>query len=158
MKFIATCPPGREGDAILELEWSINAKVRRTKWRGVLVGETDLPKEDAIKRLRSFETFALQRLIPLDSIVDLEKLEEEVKDLCQKIPRGKKFAVRAKVRGSKIGEKKIEREIGGIIKRITGNPVDLENPEVIVVIEILGKKAGIGVLEPGELLKFNVKP
>ncbi|CAB49014.1 THUMP domain-containing protein [Pyrococcus abyssi] len=158
MKFIATCPPGREGDAILELEWGIGAKVKRTKWRGVLVGETELEKEEAIRKLKSFETFALQRFIPIDSLIPLERLEEEIKRLCSKIPMGKSFAVRAKVRGAKIGEKKLETEIGGLIKRITGNPVNLGNPDIIVTIEVLGNKAGIGILKPQEILKFEVKP
>ncbi|BAA29153.1 THUMP domain-containing protein [Pyrococcus horikoshii] len=158
MKFIATCPPGREGEAILELEWGIEAKVRRTRWGGVLIGETELNKEEVFKRLQSFETFALQKIIPIDLFIPLEKLNDVIGEIATKIPKGKSFAVRAKVRGAKIGEKSLEIEIGGLIKRITGNPVNLENPEYLLIIEVLGKKAGVALIKPDDIIKLEVKP
>ncbi|ASJ15786.1 RNA-binding protein [Thermococcus chitonophagus] len=155
MKFIATCLPGREGDAMLELEWAINARVRRTKWGGVLLGETNLGRDEAIKRVREFETFALQSFIPIDDIVDLENLEEKVKGI--KLPPGKSFAVRVKVRGAKVGEKSLEKRLGGIIKAVNGNPVNLEEPDVIIMVNVLGKKAGISVLRPEEIVKKEAR-
>lgn len=41
MILLVTCPQGREGDAILELEWALEkVKVHGTDWRGVLLAET----------------------------------------------------------------------------------------------------------------------
>ncbi|AAL82082.1 RNA-binding protein [Pyrococcus furiosus DSM 3638] len=156
MKFLATCPPGREGDAMLELEWALNAKVKRTRWGGVLIGETPLGKQEAIERIKTFETFALQRFIPIDYVVPLEELENKIEEIAKTIPRGK-FAVRAKVRGAKVGEKELERKLGSIIKKITENPVDLENPDVIVFVNVLKNKALISILRPGEIVKKKVE-
>ncbi|MFA4641342.1 THUMP domain-containing protein [Pyrococcus kukulkanii] len=155
MKFIATCPPGREGDAMLELEWAINARVKRTKWGGVLLGETNLERDEAVRKVREFETFALQSFIPIDELVDLEDLEEKVGEI--RLPPGKSFAVRVKVRGAKVGEKSLERKLGGIIKAVSGNPVNLERPDIIIMVNVLGKKAGISVLRPEEIVKKEAR-
>ncbi|WP_297487572.1 THUMP domain-containing protein [Thermococcus sp.] len=156
---VATCPPGREGDAILELEWALGrVHVRGTEWRGVLVAETPLGRDEAIKSLRSFETQALQRVVPLDCLLPakLEDIEEKAVELME----GKtgSFAVRARVRGNKkLGEKEIERAVGSRIVEERGLKVDLSNPDWVVVVEVLGRKAGVGVLKRDEVLKFEVE-
>ncbi|AEH25155.1 THUMP domain-containing protein [Pyrococcus yayanosii] len=155
MLFLATCPPGREGDAALELEWALNAKVRRMRWRGVLMGETSLPREEAIERIKGFETFALQSFIPIDKFVSFDELEDRIREI--KLPPGKSFAVRVKVRGAKIGEKFLERRLGGIIKAANGNPVNLERPDIIVMINVLEKRVGISVLRPEEIIRKEAR-
>ncbi|AFK21788.1 THUMP domain-containing protein [Pyrococcus sp. ST04] len=152
MKFLATCPPGREGDASLELEWALKAKVKRTRWGGVLIGESPINRNEALKKIREFETFALQKFIPLDYLVPLEELERKIEEIARELPKGS-FAVRVKVRGAKIGEKTLEKKLGGIIKRVTNNPVNLEEPEIIVLINVLGKKAGITIARKDEIVK-----
>ncbi|ASJ01566.1 THUMP domain-containing protein [Thermococcus gorgonarius] len=156
---VITCPPGREGDGILELEWALGkVHAKGTDWRGVLIAETPLSKDEAIKRLLSFETQALQRVIPLDCLLParLEEIEKKAIELME----GKTgtFAVRAKVRGNKkLGEKEIERIVGSRIVKEHGLEVNLSNPDWVVVVEVIGKKAGVGVLRKDEILKFEVK-
>ncbi len=156
---VATCPPGREGDAILELEWALGrVHVRGTEWRGVLIAETPLGRDEAIKRLLSFETQALQRVTPLDHLLPakLEEIEEKAVELME----GKtgSFAVRAKVRGNrKLREKEIERVVGSRIVEKRGLKVNLSSPDWVVVVEVLGRKAGIGVLKRDEMLRFEVE-
>ncbi|MDV3103780.1 THUMP domain-containing protein [Thermococcus waiotapuensis] len=156
---IVTCPPGREGDAILELEWALEkVHVRGTDWGGVLIAETPLSKDEVIKRLLSFETQALQRVTPLDYLLPagIEEMEEKAVELM----KGKTgtFAVRAKVRGNKkLGEKEIERALGSRIVKELDLRVDLSRPDWVVAVEVIGKKAGLGVLRGDEVLKFEVK-
>ncbi len=156
---VATCPPGREGDAILELEWALGrVHVRGTEWRGVLIAETPLGRDEVIKRLLSFETQAVQRVLLLDCLLPakLEEIEEKAVELME----GKtgSFAVRAKVRGNrKLREKEIERVVGSRIVEKRGLKVNLSSPDWVVVVEVLGRKAGIGVLKRDEVLKFEVK-
>lgn len=156
---IVTCPPGREGDAILELEWALGkVRVRGTDWRGVLVAETPLGRDETVEKLLSFETQALQRVTPLDCILParLEEIEEKAVELME----GKTgtFAVRAKVRGNrKLGEKEIERAVGSRIVGEYGLKVNLSSPDWVVVVEVIGKRAGIGVLRRDEVLKFEVE-
>ncbi|ASJ01947.1 RNA-binding protein [Thermococcus profundus] len=156
---VITCPPGREGDAILELEWALKrVRVRGTDWRGVLTAETPMSKEDAIKNLLSFETQALQRVVPLDTIVsaDYDAIREEV----LKLMKGKEgaFAVRARVRGNKrLSARELEIKLGSEIVEAFGLPVNLSDPDWTVVVEVFGKKAYVGALGRREMMKFEVK-
>ena len=156
---VATCPPGREGDAILELEWALGrVHVRGTEWRGVLIAETPLGRDEVIKRLLSFETQAVQRVLLLDCLLPakLEEIEEKAVELME----GKtgSFAVRARVRGNrKLREKEIERVVGSRIVEGLGLKVNLSSPDWVVVVEVLGRKAGIGVLKRDEMLRFEVE-
>jgi len=155
---IVTCPPGREGDAILELEWALDrVRVRGTDWRGLLVVESPLPKSEAIERLKRFETQAIQRVVPLDLIVQASP--ESIEAAALELMRDKTgtFAVRARVRGNKkLKGMELERKIGGAIVRAYGLRVNLTDPDWTLAIEVLGKKAGVGVLGRGEVLKFEV--
>ena len=156
---IATVPQGREGDGILELEWALEkARVRGTEWRGVLLVETSLPREEAIRRLREFETQAVQRVIPLDRIVPArrEEIEAAVLELAEKIEGA--FAVRARVRGNKrLSQRELEVKLGSLIVERHNLGVNLSDPDWTVVVEVLGKRAGIGLVRRGEALRFEVK-
>ncbi len=155
---LVTAPQGREGDAILELEWALEkVRVRGTDWKGVLLAETPLPREEALRRLRGFETQAIQRVVPLDTLVPAkrEEIEKAVLELAEKIDGT--FAVRAKVRGNKkLSARELEIGLGSLIVERFGLPVNLSDPEFTVVVEVLGKRAGVGVLKRGELLRFEV--
>jgi tRNA acetyltransferase TAN1 len=156
---VATVPPGREGDGILELEWPLEkVRVRGTEWMGVLLAETPLPKDEALKRLREFETQAIQRVVPLDVMVPArrEEIENAVLELARGITRT--FAVRAKVRGNKkLSQRELEVDLGSLIVERYGLPVNLTDPDYTVVVEVLGKKAGVGIVGRDDILRFEVK-
>ncbi|HDZ36356.1 MAG TPA: RNA-binding protein [Thermococcus sp.] len=155
---LVTAPQGREGDAILELEWALGkVKVKGTDWRGVLLAETPLPKEEALERLKGFETQAIQRVVPIDIIVPAKKeeIERAVLKLAERIDGT--FAVRAKVRGNReLSQRELEIGLGSLIVDAFGLKVDLSDPDYTVAIEVLGKKAGIGLVKRGELLRLDV--
>ncbi|WP_297062157.1 THUMP domain-containing protein [Thermococcus sp.] len=158
MILLVTTRPGREGDAILELEWALEkVRVKGTDWKGVLLAETPLSKEEVLERLKNFETQAIQRVVPLDELVSakLEDIEKALLRLGEKI-KGT-FAVRAKVRGNRgLSERKLEVELGSLLVGRYGLKVDLSEPDYLVLVEILGKRAGIGVLRRDEVLRFDV--
>ncbi|NJD98624.1 RNA-binding protein [Thermococcus sp. LS1] len=156
---LVTAPQGREGDAILELEWALEkVKVKGTDWKGVLLAETPLSREEALERLKRFETQAIQRVIPLEVLVPArrEEIEEAALKLAEKIDGT--FAVRAKVRGNKaLKARELEIDLGSLIVERYGLKVNLSEPEYTLVVEVIGKKAGVGVLKPDEMLRFEVK-
>ncbi|WP_297092895.1 THUMP domain-containing protein [Thermococcus sp.] len=156
---LVTTPQGREGDAILELEWALErVRVRGTDWRGVLLAETPLSRGEAIDRLRNFETQAIQRVVPLDLVVPArrEEIERAVLEVARKIDGT--FAVRAKVRGNRgLSQRELEVKLGSLIVEAFGLKVNLSDPDYTVAVEVLGKKAGIGLVGRGELLRFEVK-
>ncbi|ACJ17089.1 RNA-binding protein [Thermococcus onnurineus NA1] len=156
---IVTAPQGREGDAILELEWALEkVKVKGTDWKGVLLAETPLSREEVLERLKRFETQTIQRVIPLELLVParMEEIEEAALKLAEKIDGT--FAVRAKVRGNRtLKARELEIDLGSLIVERYGLKVDLSEPEYTLVVEVIGKKAGVGVLKPDEMLRFEVK-
>lgn len=155
---LVTTPQGREGDGILELEWALGkVRVRGTDWKGVLLAETPLSKGKTLERLRNFETQAIQRVVPLDLIVPArrEEIEGAVLQLAEKIDGS--FAVRAKVRGNKgLSVRELEIDLGSLVVERFGLRVNLSDPDCTLVVEVLGKKAGIGLVRRGELLRFEV--
>ncbi|AFL95329.1 RNA-binding protein containing THUMP domain [Thermococcus cleftensis] len=158
MILLVTAPQGREGDAILELEWALGkVRVRGTDWRGVLLAETPLSKEEALERLKNFETQAIQRVVPLERLVPArwEEIEKAVLGVGERIDGT--FAVRAKVRGNrKLSQRELEVKLGSLLVERFGLGVNLGDPDFTVVVEVLGKKAGIGLVKRGELLRFEV--
>ena len=155
---LVTAPPGREGDAILELEWALGSvRVRGTDWRGVLMAETPLSKGEALERLRNFETQAIQRVVPIDELVPArwEDVEEAALRLAEKIDGT--FAVRAKVRGNKkLSQRELEIKLGSLIVERYNRRVNLGDPDYTLVIEVLGRRAGLGLLKRGEAIRFEV--
>ncbi|NJE10903.1 THUMP domain-containing protein [Thermococcus sp. MAR1] len=155
---LVTTPQGREGDGILELEWALGkVRVRGTDWKGVLLAETPLSKGEALERLRDFETQAIQRVVPLDIIVPAkrEEIEGAVLQLAGKIDGT--FAVRAKVRGNKkLSQRELEIGLGSLVVERFGLKVNLSDPDYTLVVEVFGKKAGIGLVRRGEFLRFEV--
>ena len=155
---LVTAPPGREGDAIIELEWALGSvRVRGTDWRGVLIAETPLSKGEALERLRNFETQAIQRVVPIDELVPArwEDVEEAALRLAEKIDGT--FAVRAKVRGNKkLSQRELEIKLGSLIVERYNRRVNLGDPDYTLVIEVLGRRAGLGLLKRGEAIRFEV--
>lgn len=91
----------------------------------------------------------ISRVIPVEELCQTDL--RQIKESCLRLISGKKaksFAVRAKVRGLDLSPSSIERDIGAFIKSSTGFAVNLENPDLICYVEILGELAGITVL-PG---------
>ncbi len=159
---LVTAPQGREGDAILELEWALGkVRIMGTDWKGVLLAETPLPREEALRLLREFETQSIFRVVPLDELVrsDENRIMERAVEIARKrIKPGESFAVRCKKRGDKIKSGKgIELRLGARVKEETGATVDLNSPKWYVFVEILGRKTGVAVVGAGEAVKKRVE-
>ncbi|WP_297535815.1 THUMP domain-containing protein [Thermococcus sp.] len=159
MILLVTAPPGREGDAILELEWALGkVRVKGTDWRGILLAETPLSREEVLKKLKDFETQAIQRVVPLERLVPAkwEEIEKAVLELGKAIDGT--FAVRARVRGNKrLSQRELEIKLGSLLVERYNLKVNLSEPDYTILVEVLGKKAGIGLVRKGEVLRFEVK-
>ncbi len=157
MFYVVTTPVNRQYDGMWEIQWAVeNCRVIKTRYRGLFLIEAD---EKALQKIRDYETTAICKVIPLDTVVSAQ-LPQIVKgsiDTAQeKLNQGESFAVRCNRRGFHIPSNEIEREIGSRIVEILKNPVDLNNPDKIVLIEIIDQKAGISVLKDSEILKKEV--
>lgn len=154
MYFMVTTPVNRQYDGMWEIQWAVeNCRIIRTRYRGLFLIEAD---EEALQQVRSYETTAICRVIPLDDFMraDLAVILERTLCLAEKkLGQGETFAVRCKRRGFPIPSMEIERKVGAQIVKTMGNPVDLENPDKVVLVEIIDKKVGIAVLSASEIVE-----
>jgi len=123
---------------------------------GLIVGKTVL---DPVKTIEGFrevlaqrpEAFqALIRVIPVEVVVpaDVDKMREAVMGLSGRIGEGESFRVTVEKRWTSLRSREIIEAVAeGIDRR-----VDLENPDWVVLIEIIGKYAGVSVIRPSGIL------
>lgn len=64
-----------------------------------------------------------------------------------------------KVRGGskRLSGRELEVNLGSLIVERYGLKVNLGDPDYTVLVEVLGKKAGIGLARRGEVLRFEVR-
>jgi tRNA acetyltransferase TAN1 len=157
MFFIITSPVNRQYDAMWEVQWAVEGcRVIKTPHKGLFLIEAP---PDATEKIDDYETTAVYRVIPLDAMIpaDLSQIEKTAVALCRdKLPHSQSFAVRCKRRGFPLSSKEIERVVGAAIVTACKNPVNLDNPDFLVLVEIIGKKAGIGVLPESGIIRKEV--
>jgi len=130
--------------------------VKRTVAEGIMGVKTRLDPRELIRGLRAlFEKnpFLLQhtlKWVPVDLWIysDMDSMKEAVLALRNKIQAGERWRMTVeKRRYTRYHKIEIIRELAELIDE----KVDLENPEKILRIDILGKYAGVSVLTPQEI-------
>ncbi len=124
--------------------------VYRTKIRGLIAAETKLDPLEAIWRLREElkknpEVFRnLLRIIPIERTVpsELEAIVESALRLSEKIQDDESFRITLEKRRTELKRMEVIDAIAGRIDR----KVDLEEPDWIILIQIVGKRTGIAVV------------
>lgn len=162
MLVLVTSKPGKEMRAfneIMDLFLSHGINASRSSIfssSGVFVIEADCDMHTLAKYLKGYKRFYSLKVMPLQVIANntLEDLANEVLNLMRDY-KGT-FAVRAVKRGN-ISVKSIENYLGRVITKELGLNVNLRNPDHIVVVEGLGSKAGISILNPELYLLFSRK-
>ncbi len=113
----------------------------------------------AAQKIKNYDTTAVHRVIPLDAFVraDLPTITETVLSKAEeKLIKEESFAVRCKRRGFPVPSMDIEAKIGAKIVEKFKNPVNLDNPDKVILIEIINKKVGISILKKSEIIKKEV--
>ncbi len=159
---LVTTPTARQFDGIWEVEWALEGEIfeiKKTKFKGVLLVKCKDARK-AAEMIRDYETCAIHRAIPFDRYVNTDKdliIVEAADVALPKIFKSDTFAVRCKKRGkTNFKSQDLEREIGAKIVEATGAKVDLENPDIKVIIQIIDKKTGISVLKKDEIIRKDV--
>jgi len=135
------------------LPFDLNAHLIGTGFGGVLLLETSLESDKAAIVLMECPTSLVQTLIPVDKVVkaEMSEIKEVVLPLVGRTP--KIFAVKCVRRGKVIpSSKEVEVSIGSALTQ-QGHVVDLNNPELIVRIDVIGERVTISVKPPGLHLK-----
>jgi tRNA acetyltransferase TAN1 len=148
--FLATVQSGFEKEAIEEIKEKVGGSVRTTYFKGLLLGKTDMKKEELIKFFKNTDTCYISKIIPVNGITPTNI--NDIKNFFEKYPTTKRFAVRCIRRGRHpFSSTDVEREVGKFVEK-KGGRVDLENPEVIFLINIIQDYSCLSVLTPSEIV------
>jgi len=132
------------------------AEASKTKIRGLIVGKTTLEpclvieKFRAILKERPYEFRYALRILPIERVVptDLVEIKRVTAELAARIGAEETFRVTVEKRFTALHSKDIIEAAASDIKR----KADLENPDCILLIEVLGGLTGVSLLKPSDIL------
>ncbi|HZD33677.1 MAG TPA: THUMP domain-containing protein [Nitrososphaeraceae archaeon] len=145
-----------------------NAQFHTTNIFGIVTGITNVDPFLMAKYMRDLwnreptEFRYLLRLIPIGCVLnsELNEIRSRAISLFSFLEQSKKIdgkdTFRVTVEKRHCNSIRT-RDIIGIIAKEVSNPVDLDNPKWIILIEILGKVTGISVLEPDQIFSTVIE-
>ena len=155
---LVACPRDRERAAISEIRYFIGdlledseLKVSKTHISGLLTCKTSLDPFEVVQKLREFALenpyqfrFAI-RFTPIEICVEanIEAIKGATRNLLEKIGEDETFRVTVRRRHTDLENMDVVVAVASEIKRT----VNLDNPDKIVLVEIVSDTAGISVLE-----------
>ncbi len=160
---LATTSRGNERPMCNELHYLLKeelgdtqAQVSKTKIRGLIVGKTSLDpclvieKFRAILKERPYDFRYALRILPIEKVVptDLEEIKRATAELAARIGEEETFRVTVEKRFTTLHSRDIIEAAAGDINR----KADLENPDRILLIEVLGGLTGLSLLKPSNIL------
>ncbi len=157
----------REEDAsdeildLLDAFGDSNAKAEVTRVVGILLVKTSISPLAVIKKLKNvvasdpWEIKYIMRVLPIEKVVpaELEEISGAVLSLATKIPYNASFKVSVEKRHSHLHS----HEIIDYVAQEVNRKVDLESPCWVVLIEIVGRLAGISVVTPDDFFSSIVE-
>jgi tRNA acetyltransferase TAN1 len=132
------------------------AETSKTKIRGLIVAKTALNPIEVIEKFRiilnerPYEFRFALRILPIEHVVqtDLAEIKRVSMELAAKIGEGETFRVTVEKRFTVLHSKDIIDAAASDIK----SKANLENPDHILLIEVLGALTGISLLKPSQIL------
>jgi tRNA acetyltransferase TAN1 len=136
-----------------------NPKVNRSHVRGIVKAKTNLNPVEAIHKLRSLlradpsKFKSIYRVIPIEEIVksDVSDIVDVVERLSTRIRKDESFRVTLEKRKTGLRSLEVIKPVADVID----SPVDLRNPDWVVLIEILGRETGVSVIRPVDILNIQ---
>jgi len=162
---IVSTQRGRENDCISEL-WYLLREIgeeegvyEKTGLPGLVIVKTKMDPFTVVERLkemaeeRPWEFHYVLKVTPIEVNVrtDLEEIKEAVKKLVGKIWENESFRITVNKRATNLSSREIIEEVAKLVDR----KVDLENPDKIIQIEIIGDYTGISVIRPDQILSIT---
>ncbi|MHC1581160.1 SAM-dependent methyltransferase [Methanopyrus sp.] len=163
---LVTCPAGFEFRCVSELERLLReedpfVEVEPTYFKGVVVVRSELEPEEIVERIREADTDWVARAVPIHRTVraELDAIERAAVALARRrLDEDTAFAVRCRKRGQPpFGRRDVEVRVGAAVQEATGAPVDLEEPDYVVRVEVLQDTAGVAVIPPDLIVRKEVK-
>ena len=165
MKLIITCQRNLEKQTIDEVSTFLdefgdpNSKVSKTKFSGIIQAYTSLDTIEVITKIRkkiSEEPWLIRfcsRLIPIQKECksDLNLITNTIEKMVLCIKENQSYRITIEKRNSQMKSKEIISHIADLIS----NKVSLEHPDWEIIIQIMGKITGIGILPKNSILSVN---
>lgn len=134
-------------------------KVNRTKITGIIQARTILDPIEAIHLLRKHMTEEpdrydkLFRVLPIISWVHtgIDEIVDEVINQRNNVEENETFGIVLEKRKTNLGRLEIIEPVAAVFD----NKVDLDNPDWVVLIEVMGDITGISIIKPEAI--FNVQ-
>ena len=131
-------------------------KVDKTGIRGLVVAKTALNPVEAMEKFRSlledrpYEFRYALRIIPIEKVVhtDLEEVKKAALELSSRLGENESFRVTVEKRFTSIHSHDLIEAVATNVK----NKVDLDKPDKIILVEVLGGYTGISLLNPSDIL------
>lgn len=135
------------------------AKISRTEVSGILLVETVLSHQEVIETLKKiiedepWRVRSMLRIFPIEQVIEtnIEEIVGAIQPILEKIGEDETFRVTVEKRQSDLSRKEI---IDTIASKIT-RKVDLENPNWVVLVEVIGNKTGVSVINPSHIISVT---
>ena len=165
MNLIITCARNLESEAKNEIRKILDElgdqepEILNVGMRGILMVNTiiePLKIIDCVKNKIIEEPWLIRyclRIIPIQRITDTEidKIKQTVIELKDTIQKNDSYRITIEKRNTSISSSEIITEVAEIFP----NKVSLNQPDWIVLIEILGNETGISILKDDELFSLD---
>lgn len=134
-------------------------RVSRTGIKGLIKGATCFDAVEAIHKFRNALTRNpkkfrhIFRILPIQKVVDtdISNIVETVKEMADRIMVKESFRVTLEKRRTHLRSLEIIEAAAEVIDR----PVDLKNPDWIVLIEVLGRETGVSIIRSADILNVQ---
>jgi len=165
LNLIITCARNLEPETKKEIKKILNQlddqepEILNVGMRGILMVNTVIEPSkiiDLVKNKIIEEPWLIRyclRIIPIQSITETEidKIKQNVIKLKDTIQKNDSYRITIEKRNTDISSNEIITEIA----KIFPNKVSLNQPDWIILIEILGDKTGISILKNNELFSLD---
>jgi len=134
----------------------LSAEASKTGVRGLIAAKTSLNPLDVVARFRAilherpYEFRYALRIVPIQRITstDLEQIRCVAKELSSGISENESFRVTVEKRFTALHARDFIEAVATGIQR----KVDLDNPNKILLVEVLGGLTGLSLIEPHGIL------
>jgi tRNA acetyltransferase TAN1 len=141
---------------LLEKIGDSSPSVERTGISGLIAAKSNIDPFEVIKQLRAilrehpYEFRFTLRVIPIERVVstDLSQIQQTLAELSSRIGESETFRVTVEKRFTTTRTQDIIQAAAGNVKR----KVNLNEPDRIILIEVLGALTGVSVIRPKDIL------
>ena len=162
---LVTTTRGNEDNACSEVWYLLKeigdekAEVDRTGVSGLIAVKTSLNPFEVITKFREilkerpYEFRYSLRIIPIEKVVKtrVEEIQKAAEELASKIGENETFRITVEKRFTEISTRDVIEAAASKIER----KVNLEKPDKILLIEIIGGLTGISVIRPDDIISVS---